>query len=108
MSIQVLPTDCLMHIFSFLEAYDLTKRVSLVCRKWRENSNADCFWKQLCVKDFSKDFKFDDHLSWKDLYHVLRDHKKEFQGVQRRMLVGILEDLESGAIFLDPAFGVKC
>ena len=105
---EVLPLDYMLHIFSFLDSRTLAKRVSLVCTKWRDLSNHDNLWRQLCIKDFSTDLKFNDHLSWKDLYHMVKDHEKEFQGVQRRMLVGMLEDLESDSAFSDPGFGVRC
>jgi hypothetical protein len=112
MSMQVvLPTDCLMQIFSFLGYDALAKRVSLVCRQWREISNSDCLWKQLCVKDFSLAIKFNDYGSWKDLYHMLKDHENECTRVMGRRVgriyLEMLENREPNVVSA-AASGIKC
>jgi hypothetical protein len=96
MSIAVLPLDCLKHIFTFLEAADLIKRVNLVCRQWRDFSNKDLLWQALCLKDFSRNDRLDDRLSWKALYRIDLEHKRELREVRSRMLVAALEELETG------------
>lgn len=104
MSIAGLPTDCLQHIFSFLEAADLSKRVNLVCRQWRGLSNHDLLWQSLCNKDFSRNDKIDDQLPWKAFYQILLESKRELREVRTIMISAALEALETGKF----EFEIKC
>lgn len=104
---EVLPIDCMLHIFSFLDSRALAKRVNLVCKQWRDLSNHDSLWKQLCLKDFLTETNHDGN-SWKDYYHMHECPQEQVRRVSARVYLEHLENLESDPAFLDPAYGVKC
>lgn len=94
MSIAALPTDCLLHVFSFLEAANLRKKTPLVCRQWRDLSNQDCLWQPLCYEKFSTKVKFNDQFSWKTTYEFLSGRMSA--EVENGMIITALEELETG------------
>jgi hypothetical protein len=52
-SIKQLPDELLVHIFSFLQAFDLLE-VELTCHQWKNLANDETLWKDLCRKHLKK------------------------------------------------------
>ncbi|WP_044881702.1 F-box protein [Neochlamydia sp. EPS4] len=50
-SIKQLPDELLLHIFSFLQAFDLLE-VELTCHQWKNLANDETLWKNLYQKHF--------------------------------------------------------
>jgi hypothetical protein len=50
-SIQQLPDELLLHIFSFLQASDLLE-VELTCHQWKNLAEEETLWKSLYVRYF--------------------------------------------------------
>ncbi|BBI16251.1 F-box protein [Neochlamydia sp. S13] len=50
-SIKQLPDELLLHIFSFLQAFDLLE-VELICHRWKNLANDETLWKNLYQKHF--------------------------------------------------------
>ncbi|KIC75230.1 hypothetical protein DB42_AK00300 [Neochlamydia sp. EPS4] len=50
-SIKQLPNELLLHIFSFLQAFDLLE-VELTCHQWKNLAHDETLWKDLYRKHF--------------------------------------------------------
>ncbi|BBI16246.1 F-box-like domain-containing protein [Neochlamydia sp. S13] len=50
-SIKQLPDELLLHIFSFLQAFDLLA-VELICHRWKNLATDEILWKNLYQKHF--------------------------------------------------------
>ena len=51
---QGVPEDCFVHVFKFFDAVQLCS-MARVCRDFRRLSQADMFWKKLCISEYCDD-----------------------------------------------------
>ncbi|MBS4165449.1 Uncharacterized protein NEOC65_000509 [Neochlamydia sp. AcF65] len=75
-SIKQLPNELLLHIFSFLQAFDLLE-VELTCHQWKNLAHDETLWKDLCRKHFEKCWV--DEKPYKESYFVAHRTKREHE-----------------------------
>ncbi|BBI16245.1 F-box protein [Neochlamydia sp. S13] len=75
-SIKQLPDELLVHIFSFLQAFDLLE-VELTCHQWKNLANDETLWKNLCRKHLKKYWV--DKEPYKESYFAAHRAKRRYE-----------------------------
>lgn len=77
-SIQQIPQDILLEIFTYLDEPKDLVATSLACKQFRDICKSDSLWKQLTIRDFGVDYCRDSkgnfitpQLPWKKVYENL-------------------------------------
>jgi hypothetical protein len=75
-SIKQLPDELLVHIFSFLQGFDLLE-VEQTCHQWKNLASDETLWKDLCRKHFEKCWV--DVKPYKESYFVAHRAKRRYE-----------------------------
>ena len=59
-----LPSNCILHIFSYLDPLDLSK-AGEVCKQWKTLSDQEVLWKQLNLEFFNDQIAKPPEIGWK-------------------------------------------
>jgi hypothetical protein len=84
-SIQQLPDELLLHIFSFLQAFDLLE-VELTCHRWKNLAHDETLWKDLYRKHF--EIYWPDEGPYKESYfaaHRVEQRNKKIDEIFRSL-----------------------
>ncbi|KIC75222.1 F-box/WD repeat-containing protein 5 [Neochlamydia sp. EPS4] len=88
-SIKPLPDGLLLHIFSFLQAFDLLE-VELTCHRWKNLTNDETLWKNLCRKHLEKYWV--DEEPYKESYFAAHRAKRGYEKIMT--FLGSLKQVE--------------
>ncbi|BBI16248.1 F-box protein [Neochlamydia sp. S13] len=89
-SIKQLPDELLLHIFSFLQAFDLLE-VELTCHQWKNLATDETLWKNL----YPKHLKIYWHEGWesnKKSYFIILQEEREYEKLMA--FLGSLKQVE--------------
>lgn len=72
----IVPSEILSHIFSFLSAQQICK-MALVCKRWKEIAHSDLVWKNVFLRVHGELDKADDQ-TWISRYKERQDEVQNF------------------------------
>ncbi|KIC75228.1 hypothetical protein DB42_AK00280 [Neochlamydia sp. EPS4] len=84
-SIKQLPDELLLHIFSFLQAFELLA-VELTCHRWKNLAHDETLWKNLYQKNYETDLP--DEGPYKESYfaaHRVEQRNKKIDEIFRSL-----------------------